>query len=88
MSGDIVAPLQGVDTSSLSPLGITTAAANTSLSKDGECFFGGDELGVDVIGLVAIIIFYLAVLGVSLKRKICLLRIKHSSLKYFDNNIV
>lgn len=67
MSGDIVAPLQGVDTSSLSPLGITTAAANTSLSKDGECFFGGDELGVDVIGLVAIIIFYLAVLGVSLK---------------------
>lgn len=62
MSGDIVAPLQGVDTSSLPPVDLTTVASNIT---DGSCFAGSEELGVDVIGLVAIIIFYLAVLGVS-----------------------
>ena len=63
MSGDIVAPLQGVDTSSLPPVDLTTMASSNI--TDGSCFAGSEELGVDVIGLVAIIIFYLAVLGVS-----------------------
>lgn len=63
MSGDIVAPLQGVDTSSLPPVDLTTVASNIT---DGSCFAGSEELGVDVIGLVAIIIFYLAVLGVGI----------------------
>ena len=66
MSGDIAAPLQGVDTSSLPPMDQSTVASNISaLLADGECYFGGDEKGVDVVGLVAIIIFYLAVLAVS-----------------------
>ena len=63
MSGDIVAPLQGVDTSSLSPLDLTTVASKYANHTEGECFFGG-ELGVDYYGLAAIIIFYAAVLGV------------------------
>ena len=63
MSGDIVAPLQGVDTSSIPQVDLTTMASSNI--TDGSCFAGSEELGVDVIGLVAIIIFYLAVLGVS-----------------------
>jgi len=64
MSGDIVAPLQGVDTSSIPPVDLTTMASSNI--TDGSCFAGSEELGVDVIGLVAIIIFYLAVLGVGI----------------------
>jgi len=64
MSGDIVSPLQGVDTSSLPPVDLTTVASSNI--TDGSCFVGSEELGVDVIGLVAIIIFYMAVLGVGI----------------------
>ena len=52
-----------------SPLGeavedVTTVATKVYNLTEGECFAGGDELGVDVLGLVSIIIFYVAVLGV------------------------
>jgi len=33
---------------------------------EGQCFAGGEELGIDVLGLVSIIIFYIAVLGVGI----------------------
>ena len=67
MSGDIVAPLQGLDPSSLSPLDLTTVATKIVNHTEGECFVGGD--GPDYVGLVAIIVFYLAVLGVRLDIK-------------------
>ena len=37
--------------------------ATTDAAMDNSCF-GGDKVGIDVIGLVAIIIFYIAVLMV------------------------
>ena len=43
---------------------VTTLATKIYNLTEGECFAGGDELGVDVLGLVSIIIFYVAVLGV------------------------
>ena len=75
MSGDIVAPLQGVDTSSLSPLDLTTIATKIANHTEGECFVGGD--GPDYVGLVAIIVFYLAVLGVRLDIKKMMMREHH-----------
>ena len=36
---------------------------------EGQCFAGGEELGIDVLGLVSIIIFYIAVLGVIIQKK-------------------
>ena len=37
----------------------------TEAAMEDSCF-GGDKLGIDVIGLVAIIIFYVAVLAVKI----------------------
>ena len=68
MSEDSVAPLAGAGAgkTTIPPLDLTTLASTlaSNLTKD-SCFVGSDEAGVDVVGLVAIIIFYLAVLGVS-----------------------
>ena len=69
MSEDSVAPLAGAGAGKTTippPLDLTTLASTlaSNLTKD-SCFVGSDEAGVDVVGLVAIIIFYLAVLGVS-----------------------
>lgn len=68
MSEDSVAPLAGAGAgkTTIPPLDLATLASTvaSNLTKD-SCFVGSDEAGVDVVGLVAIIIFYLAVLGVS-----------------------
>ena len=52
MSEDIGSPLSGL------------VEATTEAVMDDSCF-GGDKNSIDVIGLVAIIIFYIAVLAVS-----------------------
>ena len=53
MTEDIGSPLSGL------------VEATTEAAMDDTCF-GGDKLGIDVIGLVAIIIFYVAVLAVGI----------------------
>ena len=66
MSEDSIAPLAGAGAGQTTLPDLTTLAsiAASNLTKD-SCFVGSDEAGVDIVGLVAIIIFYLAVLGVS-----------------------
>ena len=56
MADDVVAPL------ATATAAVTEAAKQFNLTE-GKCY-GGEELGIDVLGLVAIIVFYLAVLGV------------------------
>ena len=56
MADDVPAPL------ATATAAVTEAAKQFNLTE-GKCY-GGEELGIDVLGLVAIIVFYLAVLGV------------------------
>ena len=65
MSEESVAPLAGAGAGKTTLPDLTTLAsiAASNLTKD-SCFVGSDEAGVDIVGLVAIIILYLAVLGV------------------------
>ena len=47
-----------------SPLGELLENVTENVRKEGECYGASDDVGVDVIGLVAIIVFYAAVLAV------------------------
>ena len=50
----------------LAELGKMLENLTKSASEDGECFGGSSDQGVDVVGLVAIIVFYAAVLAVGI----------------------
>ena len=52
--------------SPLGELGKMMEDKETNSSWSEECFGGSSDLGVDVIGLVAIIVFYAAVLAVGI----------------------
>ena len=56
--------LSKMSTELSSPLGELLENVTENVRKEGECYGASDDVGVDVIGLVAIIVFYAAVLAV------------------------